>query len=107
MLSPVNFDSSSAIWWASRFLIFSPIFYLSIDLCTILRSAKIGYRAVYACALNYCDRETSVGAPHRRLERQICVVTALAVHSDRWPVTFSPLPIESSRASPALAVSRL
>src|SRR5262249_7639568 len=45
MLSPVNFDSSSAIRRASRFLIFSPIFYLStektIDLSTI------GERAVF------------------------------------------------------------
>jgi hypothetical protein len=45
-------------------------------------------------------------APHRRLEWQICVATALGVHSDPWPVTFSPLPIESLRACPALAVSR-
>jgi len=29
---------------------------------TILRSAKIGYRAVYGWALNYCNRENSVGA---------------------------------------------
>jgi hypothetical protein len=30
MLSPVNFASSSASRWASRFLIFGPIFYLSL-----------------------------------------------------------------------------
>ena len=45
-------------------------------------------------------------APHRRLEWQICVATALALHTDPWPVTFSPLPIEWSRACPALAGSR-
>src|SRR5262249_48454673 len=44
--------------------------------------------------------------PRRRLEWQICVATALVVHSDPWPITFSPLPIESSRACPALAGSR-
>ena len=44
--------------------------------------------------------------PHRRPGSRICVATALAVHSDPWPVTFLPLPIESSRACPALAVSR-
>jgi len=63
-------------------------------------------RAAFGCSFNYCNRESFVGAPHRRLELQICVATALAVHSDPWPVTFSPLPIESSRACAALAGSR-
>src|SRR6516162_9159772 len=45
-------------------------------------------------------------APHRRLEWQICVATALAVHTDPWPVTFLPFPIEWSRACPALAGSQ-
>src|SRR5262245_51058144 len=56
-------------------------------------------------AFNCCNRESPFGAPHRRLERQISVATALGVHSDPWPVTFSPLPIEWSRACPALAGS--
>jgi len=55
--------------------------------------------AIYACALNYCNRESPSGAPHRRLESQICVAKAPAVHSDPWPAT------EWSRACPALAGS--
>src|SRR5262249_41825727 len=60
---------------------------------------------IYDCTSNYCNREGGLRAPHRRLEWQICIATALAVRSDPWPVTFSPLPIESLRACPALAVS--
>src|SRR5262245_8708697 len=44
---------------------------------------------------------------HRRPGSRICAAPAPAAHSDPWPVTFSPLPIESSRACPALSVSKL
>src|SRR5262249_58430908 len=44
--------------------------------------------------------------PHRKPGSQTCVATTHVVRSDPWPVTFSPLAIESSRACAALAVSR-
>ena len=44
--------------------------------------------------------------PHRKPESQTCAATTHVVRSDPWPVTFSPLPIESSRACAALVVSR-
>src|SRR5262245_35554443 len=55
---------------------------------------------------NYHNRVSLVDATRRRLEWQICVATALGVHSDPWPITFSPLPIQSPRACLALAGSR-
>src|SRR5262249_24172401 len=42
----------------------------------------------------------------RKPESQTCAATTHVVRSDPWPVTFSPLPIESSRACAALVVSR-
>jgi hypothetical protein len=65
----------------------------------------IDSRNLWLCTQLLQSRELRRRAASK-LELQICVATALAVHSDPWPVTLSPLPIESSRACAAVAVSR-
>src|SRR5262245_24748339 len=88
-------------------------------LCAVAQSANLGppFAPLQTIVGHVLARERKLsrprpftprgrGSPHRRPGSQICVATGLAVHSDPWPVTFSPLAIESSRACAGLAVSR-